>query len=86
MNKTGSLSADLLASKGAGNPVQNNFLLENPAPPRDSVTLVVGTKALTVKVDNETFERLNKARYEQQTSAQEILLEGLMMWLRKNRY
>jgi len=44
------------------------------------------SKMMSVKVEPETYKRLSRARFETEKSGQEILIEGLKMWLRKNKF
>lgn len=96
MSKTASLTAGLVAKKGAAMPTLSK---DKPAPSN----VVVGTgsssskdsaskkafdyyKSLTVKLDRERYERLKSVGVQLDKKSQEIFVEALDLWLDgKNR-
>lgn len=44
------------------------------------------SKTLSLKVDPDLYVRLKRARFETDLSGQDIMFEGLKMWLKKNKF
>lgn len=85
--KPGSLTADLLSKKppisATGAPAEP--LVIEPEP--EVAAPVKGeAKSLSCKVDAPRYLRLSLARVHTGKSAQEILSEGLDLWLKKNKF
>lgn len=44
------------------------------------------SKTMSVKVEPDTYKKLNRARYEMEKSGQEIFIEALELWFKKNHF
>ena len=87
--KPGSLTADLLTKKppitptGAPTEPLEADELETPAP--EPAVVTGPDKSLSVKVDASRYLRVGLAKLHKSKTTQEILSEGLDLWLKKNK-
>lgn len=84
--KPGSLSADLLTKKPPITPTGAPMEPLDADEPEVPAPVKGDAKSLSCKVDAPRYLRLSLARVHTGKSAQEILSEGLDLWLKKNKF